>query len=108
MKAPLCEKDVTMRALVPYVLQNATERHPSMKALRTYLDELYGATLQVDLAKKEKIILLLFEWILQTKILGDTSPLLREALTLFSDMLFRPFTEGDGFLLRSLNRRNEH
>ncbi|AKS38243.1 zinc protease [Anoxybacillus gonensis] len=98
MKAPLCERDVTMRALVPYVLQNATERHPSMKALRTYLDELYGATLQVDLAKKgENHIITIRMDIANEKFLGDTSPLLREALTLFSDMLFRPFTEGDGF-----------
>ncbi len=98
MKAPLCERDITMRALVPYVLQNATERHPSMKAFRTYLDELYGATLQVDLAKKgEHHVITIRMDVANEKFLGDTSPLLREALTLFSDMLFRPLTEQGGF-----------
>lgn len=98
MKAPLCEQDVTMRAMIPYVLQSATERHPSMGALRTYLDELYGATLQVDLAKKgEHHIITIRMDIANEKFLGGTSPLLRDALTLLSDMLFRPLTEQGGF-----------
>ncbi|MBW7652104.1 EF-P 5-aminopentanol modification-associated protein YfmF [Anoxybacillus sp. ST4] len=98
MKAPLCEQDVTMRALIPYVLQNATERHPSMKALRTYLDELYGATLQVDLAKKgEHHIVTIRIDVANEKFLGGTSPLLRDAMALLSDMLFRPLTEQGGF-----------
>ena len=52
LNAPLDKKTVTMRALLPYVLQSPTESLPSTTKLCTYLDELYGATLQIDLKKK--------------------------------------------------------
>lgn len=60
MKAPLQEEYVTQRALLPYVLQSETASYPSTTSLRSYLDELYGAALYVDLAKKVKITLLHF------------------------------------------------
>lgn len=42
MKAPLANETVTLRALLPYVLQSGTAEHPSAKQLRTYLDELWS------------------------------------------------------------------
>ena len=55
MKAPLTFEDVTIRALLPYVLQSNTKTFPSKALLSSYLDDLYGATLYVDLAKKRRI-----------------------------------------------------
>ncbi|MFL6517774.1 MAG: insulinase family protein, partial [Bacillus sp. (in: firmicutes)] len=52
MKAPLTKEDVTKRALLPHVLQSSSAKYATTTALRSYLDELYGATLYVDLAKK--------------------------------------------------------
>lgn len=59
-KAPLNEETVTERALLPYVLQSATEKLPSVIRLRQYLEELYGSSLAVDVSKKGKTILSLF------------------------------------------------
>ncbi len=52
MKAPLTKETVTKRALLPHVLQSSSANYPTTTELRSYLDELYGATLYVDLAKK--------------------------------------------------------
>ncbi len=53
-KAPLNEETVTERALLPYVLQSATEKLPSVIRLRQYLEELYGSSLAVDVSKKRR------------------------------------------------------
>ncbi|OJH20030.1 peptidase M16, partial [Bacillus obstructivus] len=60
MKAPLEQDTVTLRALLPQVLQSGTKNHPTTASLRFYLDDLYGATLQVDLAKKGEYHIITF------------------------------------------------
>lgn len=52
MKAPLQATDVTKRAILPYVLQSSTKKYPTTAKLRSYLDELYGATLLSILRKR--------------------------------------------------------
>ena len=52
MKAPLDKEDVTKRALLPNVLQRNSKKYSTTALLRSYLDELYGATFYIDLAKK--------------------------------------------------------
>ncbi|KAA0548174.1 insulinase family protein [Bacillus sp. BGMRC 2118] len=99
MRAPLAKEDVTKRALLPYVLQSATEKYPTTSALRTYLDELYGASLQVDLSKKgEYHIITVRMEVANEKYLSDQTPLLEEALSLLADILLRPAKEGNSFI----------
>lgn len=62
MKAPLRRETATMRALLPHVLQSATHTYPSMTEVRSRLEELYGATLNVDLQKKENTISFPLRW----------------------------------------------
>ncbi|WP_430392883.1 EF-P 5-aminopentanol modification-associated protein YfmF [Bacillus suaedaesalsae] len=99
MRAPLAKEDVTKRALLPYVLQSATDKYPTTSALRTYLDELYGASLQVDLSKKGEyhIITIRIE-VANENYLSDQTPLLEQALGLLADVLLRPATEGNSFV----------
>lgn len=52
MLAPLSKDDVTMRSLFPHVLLRGTEKMPKTGELRAYFDELYGATVSADMAKK--------------------------------------------------------
>ena len=51
MKAPLKEETVTLRALLPNVLQSNTETFPTSTAFRNHLDGLYGASLFADVGK---------------------------------------------------------
>lgn len=45
---------VTSRALLPYVLRNATEKFPSKKEINSYLETLYGASLSTTVEKKRE------------------------------------------------------
>ncbi len=98
MKAPLQEEYVTQRALLPYVLQSETSSYPSTTSLRSYLDELYGAALYVDLAKKgENHIITFFVEIANEIFLKDQTPLLDKAISLLQEMVLSPVTENGAF-----------
>ncbi|OQP05412.1 insulinase family protein [Geobacillus sp. 44B] len=99
MKAPLSRETVTLRALLPYVLQSGTAKYPSVKQLRTYLDELYGATLNVDLAKKgENHIITIRIDVANEVFLQEKTPLLEKALQLLADIVLRPAMENGRFV----------
>ncbi|MED4904155.1 EF-P 5-aminopentanol modification-associated protein YfmF [Parageobacillus thermoglucosidasius] len=101
MKAPLTKETVTLRALLPYVLQSGTAEHPSVKQLRTYLDELYGATLNVDLSKKgESHIITIRIDVANEVFLQEKIPLLRNALKLLSDIILHPALQDGRFVDR--------
>lgn len=98
MKAPLNEKDATMRALLPHVLQSSSAAYPTTTKLRAYLDELYGAVLYADLAKKgDYHIITFFLEIANEKFLSDSSPLLRKGFEFMREILLNPLTENEKF-----------
>ncbi|MDA2339232.1 pitrilysin family protein [Bacillus cereus] len=98
-KAPLNEETVTERALLPYVLQSATEKLPSVIRLRQYLEELYGSSLAVDVSKKgEDHIISIYVDIANEVYLHDAPPLFEKVLSMLSDIVLHPATEGNGFL----------
>ncbi|MFH3639908.1 hypothetical protein WAH83_24040, partial [Acinetobacter baumannii] len=71
---------MTERALLPYVLQSATEKLPSVIRLRQYLEELYGSSLSVDVSKKgEDHIISIYVDIANEVYLHDAPPLFEKA-----------------------------
>lgn len=102
--APLKEEDVTLRALLPYVLQRGNENFPTSTKLRQHLDDLYGASLNVDLAKKGEYHIISFRMdIANEKFLTDQTPLLEHAVQLLSDIILNPLTDGEGFVENIVN-----
>jgi predicted Zn-dependent peptidase len=98
MKAPLTKEDVTKRALLPQVLQSSSAKYASTTALRSYLDELYGATLFVDLSKKGEYHVISFSLeIANEKFLSDSSPLLKKGFELLAEILTNPNVSGQAF-----------
>ena len=98
MKAPLTKEDVTKRALLPQVLQSSSAKYASTTALRSYLDELYGATLFVDLSKKGEYHVISFSIeIANEKFLSDPSPLLKKGFELLAEILTNPNVTGNAF-----------
>jgi predicted Zn-dependent peptidase len=96
--APLNEQDVTYRALLPYVLQRGTKSFPTSTSLRQHLDELYGATLHVDLAKKGENHIISFRMELANeKFLSNPAPLLEKGIKLLSEILLDPVVDGEAF-----------
>jgi predicted Zn-dependent peptidase len=98
MKAPLTKEEVTMRALLPQVLQSSSAKFPTSAGLRSYLDELYGATFFVDLAKKGEYHIMSFSIeIANEKFLMDASPLLQKGFEFLAEILTKPNLKADGF-----------
>ncbi|WP_017753822.1 EF-P 5-aminopentanol modification-associated protein YfmF [Calidifontibacillus oryziterrae] len=98
LKSPLREENVTTRALLPYVLQSGTAMYPSARELRTQLDELYGATFNVDVSKKGEYQIITFRMdIANEKYLSDSTPLLESGLKLMSEILLKPALKNDSF-----------
>lgn len=98
MKAPIREDEVTARALLPHVLQSSSEKYPTTSLFRSYLDDLYGASLFVDLAKKGEYHVISFSLeIANEKFLTDPSPLLRKGFEFLSEVLTKPNVNGEGF-----------
>lgn len=98
MKAPLSKETVTKRSLLPHVLQSNNAKFPTTGKLRSFLDELYGATLFVDLAKKGEYHVISFSMeIANEKFLADNTPLLKKAFQFLSDILAKPNVQGNTF-----------
>jgi predicted Zn-dependent peptidase len=108
MKAPLAKETVTLRALLPYVLQSGTAKYPSVKQLRTYLDELYGATLNVDLAKKgEDHIITIRIDVANEVFLQEKTPLLEKAIQLLADIVLHPAMQSGKFVDEIVTREKQ-
>ncbi|XXM71173.1 EF-P 5-aminopentanol modification-associated protein YfmF [Lysinibacillus sphaericus] len=98
LKAPLDQETVTLRGLLPHVMQSSTKTYPNTTKLRTYLDELYGASFFTDLGKKGEYHVVSFSVeIANEKFLKDSEPLLEKGLEFLSDVLMNPNVENGQF-----------
>lgn len=93
MKTPLTKEDATIRALLPHVLQSGTTTYPSVMELRTYLEELYGVVLYVDLQKKgENHVISITMELANEKFLKSDEQLLEKGISLLAEILLNPKT----------------
>lgn len=98
MKTPLTSENVTKRALLPYVLQSSSKAYETTSKLRSYLDELYGANLYVDVSKKGEYQVISFSLeIANEKFLSDPEPLLKKGMELIAEILVNPLAENEAF-----------
>jgi predicted Zn-dependent peptidase len=99
MKAPLSEENVSYRAILPYVLQSGTKQHPSVKSIRQYVEDLYGAALAVDVNKKgEEHIISIYMDVANETYLQDAPPLLEKTVAMLADVLLHPAEENGAFV----------
>ena len=91
-------KTVTKRSLLPYVLRGATEKYPSEKALNTYLESLYGASLSTTVEKRGMTHNIKFYLSLANeKFLGHQEPLLEEGVELLKEVILKPLLVDGAF-----------
>ncbi|MDC3414077.1 insulinase family protein [Aquibacillus sp. 3ASR75-11] len=107
LKAPLTRETITMRALLPYILQQGTKNHPNARALRIALDDLFGATLSIDGSKKgeEHILSLRLEFANETY-LTTKEDIFDRAVTLLSEIIFEPKSK-DGMFDETIVKREK-
>ncbi|WP_281658016.1 pitrilysin family protein [Halobacillus sp. Cin3] len=97
-KAPLKRDGITERALLPHVLQKATNQHPSVRSFQAAFENLYGTALSSDGSKKGENHVISFRMeVVNESYLNDNEPILEEAFQLFHNVLFDPKTVENGF-----------
>lgn len=94
LRQPLMEEHHTKVALIPQILQRATQKYATSQKLHHAMDDLYGANIHMDVLKKgeEQIIAIRFQ-IANERFLSDTSPLMLKGLQLLKEMMFHPLLE---------------
>lgn len=107
-KAPLNRDTITKRALLPYVLQQGSEKYPSRKELQIALDNLYGAVLSIDGGKKGNNHIISFRLeVANEKFIPNESNVLENAIRLLNEVIFYPNVEEDSFSETVFNREKE-
>ena len=97
-QSELNRETVTKRSLLPYVLRSATEKYPSKKAINTYLESLYGASLSTTVEKRGRTHTIKFYLSLANeKFLGNREPLLEEGVELLKDVILNPLIVNGAF-----------
>lgn len=97
-KEPLNRDTITKRALLPYVLQQGTKSYPSRQKLQQKLDDLYGAVLSIDGAKKgnNHVISIRLE-VANDKFIMDESGVMDKAIDLLNEVIFHPNVTNEAF-----------
>lgn len=97
-KSDLDKQTVTKRAILSYVLKNASRKYPTQQLLQARLDDLYGAALSSGLSKRGDQHVVSFSLtVAGERFLSDRTPLLHEALQLLSELIFHPLAGGRTF-----------
>lgn len=108
IKSFLDKDTITKRALLPYLLRQGTKTYPSEIELQNKLDDLYGATLSLDGAKKGDyhIISVRLEIANDKYIKGEES-LINDSLNLLHEIIYEPKTVNNGFDPKIFNREKQ-
>ncbi|MBP1968040.1 putative Zn-dependent peptidase [Virgibacillus natechei] len=107
-KSPLERETITNRALLPYILKQGTKSYPSRQNLQLKLDDLYGAVLSIDGAKKGENHIISFRLELANeKYIPEESSILEEGISLFSELLFQPNVSNNAFEEAAFNREKD-
>ncbi|WP_182199216.1 EF-P 5-aminopentanol modification-associated protein YfmF [Paraliobacillus salinarum] len=98
LRTTLDKESITKRALLPFVLQQGTSSYPSQNELQQALDNLYGAELSIDGAKKGNNHILTFRMeIANQSYLNTDMNILNESIKLLNEVIYSPKLSGQAF-----------
>ena len=107
-RADLSRETITKRALLPYILRQGTENYPTEKDLQLKLDDLYGAVLSIDGAKKGNNHIISFRLeVANQNYIADESSIIDEAISLLKEIIFHPHANNNAFDSQVFNREKE-
>lgn len=106
--APIERKDVTKRALLPFVLQQGSKTYPTSNLFRRALDDLYGASFSMESSKKGETNVMTARMTLSNpSYLSTEEPIFEKALDFFTQALFDPRVVDGGFDATILKREKQ-
>ncbi|MFZ3576667.1 EF-P 5-aminopentanol modification-associated protein YfmF [Virgibacillus sp. DJP39] len=107
-KGKLDRSTITKRALLPYLLQQGTNRYPSRSKLQQKLDDLYGAVLSIDGTKKGNSHIITFRLeIPNQRFLENESKLIESTIELLNEVITNPNVSENSFDSAIVDREKE-
>lgn len=98
LSAPLERSTITKRALIPYLLNQGTEKYRSEKELQSKLDELYGANLSIDGMKKGDNHIISFRLeVVNDRFINNETTLIDDSIELLHDIIYSPNVDENVF-----------
>lgn len=105
---PLIKEEVTYNALLPMVLQRGTNRYKTSKDLSKKLEDLYGAYVFGDVAKKGEIQVIRFSMsVADENYIGEDN-VLHEGIELTNDILTNPILDNGVFMKSYVDQEKEN
>jgi len=85
------EKDVSKNALIPYILYRGSKKYPTNQAISHRLDDMYGADLNVSVARRGENQLLRFSVeVISDKYVDAAESLIKKAIDFLYELVFSP------------------
>ena len=92
------EKNVSKNAMIPYILYRGSKKYPTNQAISIRLDDLYGADLNVSVARRGENQLLRFSIeVINDKFIESKESLIKRAIDFLYELIFNPLIENDDF-----------
>lgn len=108
LRTNLDREAITKRALLPFVLQQGTEKYPSSNLFRRALDELYGSVMSIDGAKKgDHHILSIRMEVANQAYLTTEKNILAEGIQFLKEVIFQPKTVNGSFDPKVVEREKQ-
>ena len=99
------EKDVSKNALIPYILYRGSKKYPTNQSISRRLDELYGADLNVSVARRGENQLLRFSIeVINDKYIDSEESLTKKAINFLYELVFNPLLEDGDFKTEYINK----
>ncbi|QUH20962.1 EF-P 5-aminopentanol modification-associated protein YfmF [Alkaliphilus sp. B6464] len=105
---PLIKEEVTYNALLPMVLQRGTNTYKTSKDLSKKLEDLYGAYVFGDVAKKGERQIIRFSMSVADENYIGKGNVLQEGVELANDILINPILDNDSFIKSYVNQEKEN
>lgn len=106
--APLAVATIAPRTLLSSVLETSSAKYPTQTAIANVLDELYGASFGMSVAKQgQRHFFTVTLNVVNDKFLEEKG-ILQEAVDFLREVLFAPLLEGDGFHQETFHKEQEN
>ncbi|MCL5072150.1 MAG: insulinase family protein [Actinobacteria bacterium] len=105
----LSKERATLNALLPAVLRRGCQRHPTLRDIALYLEELYGASFDCGVSKKgeDQIIQFYIDYAAD-KYTGDAAALSEKAFELLMEIITQPVLENRSFKPEYVQQEKEN
>ncbi|MDK2918236.1 MAG: hypothetical protein PWQ37_969 [Candidatus Petromonas sp.] len=108
IQRPLIKKEATKNALLSMVLHKATKQYPTFMEINKKLEDLYGAVMVSDVAKKGERHIIKFKMQLPNKKYIENKNILKEGLEILNEIINNPAIKDGGFIREIFQQEKEN